>query len=204
MTASAKLDQAALNIPRRRDRTVHDETWIKQFLMTAPVGTLATVEGDQPFVNTNLFVYDDLRDCIYMHTAQHGRTRTNLETPEASKICFTSMEIGRLLAAPTAFNFSVEYAGVVVFGIGQVVEDSDEALNALNQLMLKYASHLEFDVDYGAPTVEELKRTTVYRIDITAWSGKKKEVAEDTPGAYWYSASPILPSVRARFDVETR
>lgn len=194
MTQPSTLDQTALNIPRRRDRTVHDEAWIKEFLTTAPVGTLATVEGDQPFVNTNLFIYDEAQDCIYMHTAQHGRTKANLSVPETAKVCFTIMEMGRLLAAPTAVNFSVEYAGVVVFGLGRVVEDADEALNSLNQLMLKYASHLEFDVDYGAPAVEELKRTAVYRIDITAWSGKKKEVAEDTPGAYRYSHPPILLS----------
>lgn len=194
MTQPSQHNQAALNIPRRRDRTVEDEGWIGQFLSVAPVGTLATVEDDQPFLNTNLFVYDESQHCIYMHTAQQGRTNTNLAASQASKICFTIMEMGRLLAAPVALNFSVEYAGVIVFGLGRVVEDSDECLNALNHLMLKYAPHLQFGVDYSVPTVEDLKRTAVYRIDITAWSGKKKEVADETPGAYWFAASPVLAS----------
>lgn len=203
MTQPLKTDHAALNIPRRRDRTVDDEAWIRQFLSTAPVGTLATVEGNQPFLNANLFTYDEERHCIYMHTAQHGRTKSNLEQPETSKVCFTVMEMGRLLSAPVALNFSVEYAGVVAFGVGCVVTDADEALEALNQLMHKYAAHLEFGVDYSLPTVEDLKRTAVYRIDITAWSGKKKEVAAETPGAYWYAETPILASNRApEVDVE--
>jgi uncharacterized protein len=195
MTSPAKLDPNALNIPRRRDRTVDDEAWIVQFLKTAPVGTLATVEDDQPFLNTNLFVYDEDQHCIYMHTALRGRTRDNIESAEAAKVCFTIMEMGRLLAAPAAVNFSVEYAGVVVFGLGRMVDDQEEALASLSLLMRKYASQLE----YTPPTPEDLKRTAVYRIDITAWSGKKKQVADDTPGAYWYSVSPMLPSNQQKF-----
>jgi hypothetical protein len=33
---------------------------------------------------------------------------------------------------------------------------------------------------------EELKRTAVFRIHIEDWSGKKKEVAADFPGAFYY------------------
>jgi len=63
---------------RRRDRAVEDETWIKAMLHKVPMAALATVQGDQPFINTNLFVYDEAANVIYMHTARLGRTRQAL------------------------------------------------------------------------------------------------------------------------------
>ena len=47
---------------RRRDRGKDDE-WVVAFLKRASYGFLATVgHGGQPFLNSNLFVYDDAGD----------------------------------------------------------------------------------------------------------------------------------------------
>ena len=169
---------------RRKDRAVTDETWIKSLLHQEAVGVLATVQDDQPFVNSNLFVYDETSHAIYLHTARKGRTRTNVTTSD--KVCFTIFQMGRLLSADIALEFSVEYAGVVVFGRASVVEDDTEATQALQLLLDKYAPHLQSGTDYRPPVAEELKRTAVYKIAIDSWSGKKKEVAPDFPNAYWY------------------
>jgi nitroimidazol reductase NimA-like FMN-containing flavoprotein (pyridoxamine 5'-phosphate oxidase superfamily) len=182
---------------RRRDRSVDDEAWIRAFLHSGAVGMLATVADGQPFINSNLYVYDEAAHCIYTHTAKAGRTRSNIDSG-GDHVCFTIMEMGRLLPAPEALEFSVEYAGVAVFGSAHTVEDDDEATHALQLLLDKYAPHLTAGVDYRPPVPEELKRTAVFRIDIHEWSGKKKEVAEDFPGAFWYPAESILASVRAR------
>ena len=56
-----------------------DDAWIKDMLRRAPVGYLATVHRDQPYVNSNLFVYDEDSNCIYMHTAAVGRTASNVD-----------------------------------------------------------------------------------------------------------------------------
>ena len=169
---------------RRNDRAVEDETWIRQQLHRAAVGVLATVQGDQPFLNSNLFVYDEAAHAIYMHTARVGRTPANLAS--TAKICFTVFEMGRLLPAKEALEFSVEYSGVTVFGTAVTVTDPVEAKHGLQLLLDKYAPHLKPDVDYRGITPEEMKRTAVYRINIQEWSGKKKEVASDFPGAFTY------------------
>jgi len=177
----------------RKDRSVSDEAWIKSLLHRAPVGIVATVHDGQPFINTNLFVYDEAAHAIYMHTAKVGRTRANVETDE--RVCFSATEIGRLLPADEALEFSVEYAGVVIFGRASIIEDLDEARDALQKLLDKYAPHLTPGKDYRPPIVEEVKRTSVYRIRIETWSGKKKEVAPDFPGAFTYdSLKPYPPS----------
>jgi nitroimidazol reductase NimA-like FMN-containing flavoprotein (pyridoxamine 5'-phosphate oxidase superfamily) len=175
---------------RRQDRAVTDETWIRALLQRAPVGALATLHEGQPFINSNLFVYDETRHVIYMHTARLGRTQANVEADE--RVCFSVYEMGRLLPATTALEFSVEYAGVTVFGTAKIVSDPGEAAYGLQRLLDKYAPHLQPGRDYQPITAEELKRTAVYRIDIEAWSGKKKAVAAAFPGAFYYGQAGAI------------
>jgi nitroimidazol reductase NimA-like FMN-containing flavoprotein (pyridoxamine 5'-phosphate oxidase superfamily) len=170
--------------PRRKDRAVNDEKWIGDFLRRAPYGYLATVQDGQPFLNMNIFVYDESRHAIYLHTARTGRTRANVE--EDGRVCFGVSNMGRLLPASTALEFSVEYAGVTVFGRASVVTDETEARDGLQQLLDKYAPHLRPGRDYRPTTAEELARTTVFRIDIEQWGGKQKVAHADFPGAFLY------------------
>lgn len=172
----------------RYSKRAQGEEWILEFIEEAPMGYLATVYDGQPFINSNLFVYDADKHCIYMHTAQVGRTRSNVD--QNPNVCFTATTMGRLLPADEALEFSVEYSGVVVFGTSQIIEDNDEKRYGLQILLDKYAPHLKPDRDYRGITDEELKRTAVYRIDIEEWSGKRKSVADDFPGAFFYGKLP--------------
>jgi len=169
---------------RRSDHAVTDDVWITALLQRAPIGILATVHDGQPFQNCNIFIYDENKHAIYLHTARLGRTRANIEID--GRVCFTVYEMGRLLPAETALEFSVEYASVVVFGTATRLSDPKEATDALHLLLRKYAPHLQAGQDYRPVMPEELVRTSVYRICIEEWSGKKKEVPADFPGAYTY------------------
>ena len=142
---------------RRQDRAVADDAWIRALLHRAPMGTLATVYEGQPFINTTLFVYDEAAHVIYMHTARVGRTQANVAQEE--RVSFSVSEMGRLLPAKEALEFSVEYAGVTVFGTAAIVADAAEASHGLQLLLDKYAPHLRPGRDYRPITHEELKRT---------------------------------------------
>jgi nitroimidazol reductase NimA-like FMN-containing flavoprotein (pyridoxamine 5'-phosphate oxidase superfamily) len=176
---------------RRRDRAVTDDAWIRAFLRAAPYGALATVHDGRPFLNSNLFVYDEARHAVYLHTARVGRTAANVGAAgeEGAPVCFSAFRMGRLLPADTALEFSVEYEGVVAFGRGAVVKDPEEARDALHLLLDKYAPHLRRGRDYRGVTAAELKRTAVYRVAIESWSGKRKEAPPDFPGAFLYGAA---------------
>ena len=172
---------------RRADRAVTDEAWIRTALHTAAYGTLATVLNGQPFLNSNLFVYDEGRHAIYLHTAHVGRTKANIEAGDpGAPVCFGVFAMGRLLPADEALEFSVEYEGVTVFGTAQIVDDDEEAEHGLQLLLDKYAPHLRPGEHYRPITADELTRTAVYRVDITDWVGKKKAVAKDFLGAFQY------------------
>lgn len=178
---------------RRRDRG-KDDGWIAEFLGRAPFGFLATVEDGQPFLNSNLFVYDPDKHAIFLHTARTGRTPGLLADPR--RVAFSAAVVGRLLPADEALEFSVEYASVVAFGTGRTLQEPDAKRRALQLLLDRYAPRLRPGRDYRAITDDELRRTAVYRVDTDTWSGKEKAAPEDHPGAL---ALP-LPGIPVRTD----
>ena len=135
-------------------------------------------------------MYDEVKNCIYLHTAKYGHTKDIIS--ENNKICFSVSAMGRILPADTALEFSVEYASVLVFGEATILSDEQEAEYALQILLDKYAPHLQAGKDYRSIQKEELARTTVYKIEIKDWRGKQKKVEEDFPGAFYYNEANIL------------
>lgn len=190
-----RTDKEAPTAVRRSDKAVADEGWIRAFLRSGAYGVMATADDGQPFINTNLYVFDEARHCLYLHTARTGRTRRNIEAEE--RVCFAVSEMGRILPDEIALEFSLEYAGVTIFGLAQVVQDEAEKARALQLLMDKYAPHLRPDRDYRPPNVGELARTSVFRIDIRSWSAKRNQKPADFPGAYRFEShrerSPFVP-----------
>ncbi len=183
--------------PRRKDRAIDDATWIRELLTRAPVGTLASVSEDgAPAIVPNLFAFDPTNDVVYLHSAKQGETRTNVEL--RPRVAFSVSEMGRLLPAGAAVDFSVEFASVILGGTSSVVDDPAEARHALELLMRKYAPNLEPERHYRGIGDRDLARTSVYRIDIESWSGKgKSSTAAD---AYTYdppSSSGFRSAIRA-------
>lgn len=175
--------------PRRRDRG-REEAWIRTVLERAPHGVLAVATPDgPPHLNSNLFAFDGAADAVYLHTARTGALPEAAAEPVPAS--FTVFEMGRLLPADEALEFSVEYAGVVVRGRLVTVEDPAEQERGLQAILDKYAPHLRPGRDYRPIVPEELGRTAVYRLDVREWSGKAKEAPDDFPGAYRYGEEVV-------------
>ena len=64
---------------RRRDRAKDDE-WTRAFIGQARAGVLATVRGEQPFINTNLFVYGP-----WVARDLHAHSEAGADPPEPSR-----------------------------------------------------------------------------------------------------------------------
>ena len=62
-------------------------------------------------------------------------------------------------------------------------------MRALQMLLDRYFPQYRPERDYRPIQREELARTAVYRIEIQSWSGKRKQVADDFPGAFTYRAN---------------
>lgn len=156
---------------RRSDRAMPDDEAIRAFLNKATVGFIATSVDEQPFVLPNLFWYDGATRRIYFHTGRQGRMRHNVE--HNPRVCLAAGELGRLLPAKTAIEFSNEYASVCVFGKARVVQEEDEQRYGLQGLLDKYFPQLKPGIDYRTITSDELAITSVYAIEIEEWSGKQ-------------------------------
>lgn len=188
------------DVVRRRDRAVTDEAWIGRVLELAPHGVFAMVHDGQPFINSNLFLFDVGRRAIYAHTAGVGRMQAIVSAateadPGGAPVCFSTFQMGRLLPADTALEFSTEYAGVTAFGTIAIVRDAEEARSALQRFLDKYAPHLSPGADYRPITDDELARTTVFRMEIDSWSGKRKLAEADFPGAFRYPEIDLIAQV---------
>jgi nitroimidazol reductase NimA-like FMN-containing flavoprotein (pyridoxamine 5'-phosphate oxidase superfamily) len=161
---------------RRSDRAVTDEAEIAAHLSRAAIGFVATCHGQQPYIHSNLFWFDSRTRTVYFHTALEGRTRQNIERNPL--VCFTEAEMGRLLPADTAYEFSTEYSSVTAFGRARLVQTDEEKRRALQGLLDKYFPDLQPGQDYRPITDDEMERTAVFAIEIDAWSAKRKSVAE--------------------------
>ncbi len=191
------MAQAYLKRPltqvRRKDRVLAEDEWQDRFLTMAPIGQLAVAFEGQPFVHTNFFWYDG--EHVYMHTAQVGKLRAMLDTGEA-RACFTVSEFGRVLPAGTPFDFSTEYASMVLYGEIRVVVDADEKRRALEGLMEKYAPHLVPGVDYVPMPESDIKLTSVFALDIATRVGKHNVKPDDYP-AYPNPGGSFIDTERA-------
>lgn len=156
---------------QRLPEYTRDESWIRAFLRTARIGHVATLWDDQPFITPTTFWFDEAKHRIVFHSNLAGRIRANAE--HSSKVCLEASDLGRLLPSNIALEFSLQYRSVLVFGNVRVLESDQEKQDALYGLIEKYFPGMRAGNEYRPITEKELKRTSVYEIQIQAWSGKE-------------------------------
>lgn len=172
---------------RLAGRAVDDDEWIAAVLDRRPMGALGLVDEGSPYVVNQLFVYDADERAIFLHGAATGRTRSIVETGDPAEASLAVSEMGQLLPAEMPVDFDVEYASVVAFGDIRLVADRDRKRAALEQLMAKFAPQMTPGEDYEPIADDSIDRTSVYRLDVEGWSGKRNE-PDSFPGAYDYDA----------------
>lgn len=156
---------------QRRPHLTRDDEWIRSFLHEAQVGHIASSYEGQPFINPTTFWYDEDNHQIVFHSNVAGRIRSNIESNP--KVSLEASTLGRLLPSNVALEFSLQFRSVVVFGNAKVVEGSDEARRLLYGLIRKYFPNMTAGKEYREITDKELRATSVYIIEIEAWSGKE-------------------------------
>lgn len=173
---------------RYEPRAVDDDDWIERFLADQPMGVVGLVDDGSPYLVNQLFVYDPGEQAVFFHGAHAGKTRSIVEVEDPPDVCLTVSRMGRLLPAEKPVDFDVEYESVVVYGTIDLVETPAAKRKALEQIMEKFAPQLAPGEDYHRIADASIERTSVYRIDVTGWSGKRNEFDPDFPGAYDYDA----------------
>ena len=148
-----------------------DDDWIRAFLRRSTVGHIASVQDQQPFLNPTTFWFDEEQHQIVFHSNLAGRVRSNIESNP--RVCFETSELGKMLPANVALEFSLQFRSVVVFGTARLITDPAEARRVLYGLIHKYFPTMTAGREFREITDKELKRTSVYAIQIESWSGKE-------------------------------
>lgn len=148
-----------------------DDEWIRAFLREAKVGHIASAQNSQPFLNPTTFWFDEGNHQIIFHSNITGRIRSNIESNP--RVCFEASELGKMLPANVALEFSLQFRSVNVFGTTRPINDHEEARRVMYGLIHKYFPAMTAGKEFREITDKELKRTSIYAIQIEAWSGKE-------------------------------
>lgn len=156
---------------QRRPHLTKDDDWIRGFLKEAKVGHIASSADEQPFINPTTFWLDEENHQIVFHSNVAGRVRSNIESNP--KVSLEASELGRFLPSNVALEFSLQFRSVVVFGSARLVTDPAEARRLLYGLIGKYFPKMTAGKEYREITEKELRATSIYALQIEAWSGKE-------------------------------
>ncbi len=138
---------------------------IDQLLTVSKVGHLGTQNADGfPYVVPVHFAYSP--KCIYIHGLNRGQKLTNIQNNP--KICLEVSQMEGLILDDKACDVNTKYQSVVIFGKAEMVEETEEQIEALNQVVGKYTPHLA-----GQQYPEEmLIATGIIKITIEKMTGK--------------------------------
>jgi hypothetical protein len=168
---------------QRRSELAQTDAWVREFLNRAPVGHIATLWGEQPFITPSSFWYDPQRHEIYFHSNIVGRVRANAE--KNKRVCFEASAFGQLLPSNIALEFSIQYESVIAYGAIRVIEELEEKRRVLYGLIQKYFPAMRAGHEYRPITEAELKRTSVYAIAVESWGGKRNWAEQAEQSDEW-------------------
>jgi hypothetical protein len=180
MTEYYSLESDGPAAHQRRPQYLRDDDWIRDLLRRGKVAHIGTRWEDQPFVTPTNYYFDEASRRLIFLSNIAGRLRANIE--RHPRVAAEVSEMGRLLPSNIALEFSLQYRSVMVFGEARLIQDVTEQQTLMHALIAKYFPEMELGKDYRPAAEVELKRTTVYGLEIESWSGKEnwKERADQS------------------------
>jgi uncharacterized protein len=162
----------------------------------------------QPFVIPTLYGREQQK--LFLHGSSASRMLRRLEA--GCLACVTVTLVDGLVLARSAFNHSMNYRSVVVFGTARKIEDSDRKVQALYTISEHVLPGRWAEI--RSPNPREMKATTVLEFAIEEASAKIREGdpiddEEDYSLPVWAGIVPLrmetkapIPDPRLPLDVE--
>ena len=141
------------------------EKEIDDVLLESKVGHLATNNSDgYPYVVPVHFSYSN--KCIFIHGLKGGTKLRNITNN--SKVCFEVSAMEGLILDEKACEVNTKYQSVIIFGKAEILEDTEDKIEALNLIVSKYTPQLA-----GQQYPENmLKATGIIKISVDSITGK--------------------------------
>ncbi len=150
---------------RHPERGREDRDLVNAILDEALVCHVGFVADGYPTVIPTLHARSD--DTLYLHGSPASRM---LQAAPGAEVCVTVTLLDGVVMARSAFNHSMNYRSVMVFGQPRVVTDAAEKAAAFHALV-EHVAKGRWD-DSRQPTPAEMTATTVLAISLDETSAK--------------------------------
>ena len=183
------------HVKRHDDREVFDRDAVNALLDSEYVAHVGFIDSDinEPFVIPMAYARDN--DRILLHGSTGSRLMMQLA--KGAQMCVTVTKLSALIVAKSAFNSSMNYESVMIFGVGKRLEDSQklEAMDRVTDALIPGM------VGYARPTTaKEAAGTMIIELPIEKYSLKSRtggvmDEPEDKDLPIW---SGIIPLERVK------
>lgn len=183
-------------IKRRPDRGRYDKATVYEIIDAAIFCHIGFVQDGRPFVIPALHVRRNNE--LLIQGASASRLLKHLQ--ESHEVSISIALLDAIVVAKTAFNQSVNYRSVVLFGRGRFIEDEDEKLQALEYFTERL---IEGQWEYvRKPTPKELRSTAIVSIEIEEASAKIRQGppgddGDDRALPIWAGLLPVKQIIEA-------
>ncbi len=149
-----------------REKASYDRSTVHNVLDAGIVEQVAFIQDGAAVVVPMIYGRDG--DTIFLHGARKSRVIRLLE--ENERICLNVTLLDGIVLARSAFNSSMEYRSVTVFGTPQLVEGTDEKLRVM-RIISEHSMPGRWD-ELRDPHDREVKMTGVIALTVETASAK--------------------------------
>ena len=198
----AMSDDKKFHVARHDEREVFDRDAINRLLDNQYVAHVGFIDQDNglPFVIPMGVARDN--DRILLHGSTGSRMMRQIA--QGIDLCVTVTQLNAIVVARSAFNSSMNYESVMIFGVARVLEDAEKDI-ALERITEKLVPGLW---NYGRPLVaKEMAATMIVELSLDKISAKSRtgdpsDDDEDLALPIWAGLLPIETKVGAPITAE--
>ena len=179
------------HVQRHDDREVFDRDQINALLDSEYVAHVGFVDNDvnEPFVIPMAFARDN--DRILLHGSTGSRLM--MKIAEGAQLCITVTKLNAIVVAKSAFNSSMNYESVMIFGKAKLLKDDEKmaAMTAITEVLVpgmsSYARELK---------PKEVAGTMIVEVPLNKYSAKSRtggviDEPEDKELPIWSGIIPL-------------
>jgi nitroimidazol reductase NimA-like FMN-containing flavoprotein (pyridoxamine 5'-phosphate oxidase superfamily) len=179
------------HVKRHDDREVFDRDQINALLDSEYVAHVGFVDNDvnEPFVIPMAFARDN--DRILLHGSTGSRLM--MKIAEGAQLCITVTKLNAIVVAKSAFNSSMNYESVMIFGKAKLLKEDEKmaAMTAITEVLVpgmsSYARELK---------PKEVAGTMIVEVPLKKYSAKSRtggviDEPEDKELPIWSGVIPL-------------
>jgi nitroimidazol reductase NimA-like FMN-containing flavoprotein (pyridoxamine 5'-phosphate oxidase superfamily) len=184
-------DQDKYHVKRHDDREVFDREKINALLDSEYVAHVGFIDNDvnEPFVIPMAYARDN--DRILLHGSTGSRLMMKIAA--GAQLCITVTKLNAIVVAKSAFNSSMNYESVMIFGKAKLLKDEEKmaAMTAITDVLVPGMS------SYARPLKpKEVAGTMIVGVPLEKYSAKTRtggviDEPEDKELPIWSGVIPL-------------